>query len=281
MDVETGQSEELNTEASGQVDENGELTEEGNANAGTESEHEGENGEQGQTQSKSRSAKARLRRKLQESEAEKARTADENRKLAEKLHALEQKVEGVLNPPKPRPSRVDFDTEAEYEDAVWEWRNQGDLSNSSAETGESGEVERKTTTEQPTYQVADEVVDKWLERCDDAADRYEDFDDVVSGNPELPISIVMRDALMENDNGAEIAYYLGKNAKEAERIYNLSPVSQVRAIDKIAESFKSSKISNAPDPITPPKGNDNTAGVNPETLSPEEYVKWRRSQKRA
>ncbi len=223
---------------------------------------EADQGGQGnQQQSKQQSSKQRLRRKLRESDAEKAQLAEDNRKLAERLGTLEQQVDGVVNPPATRPNRVDFESEEEYEDAVHDWRNPKQAANEQQST--TSEQPAQTQTQQPgaqqqQTQVSAEVkkvVDDWHESCDDAAEKYEDFDEVVFKNNQLPISNIMRDALYECGQGGEVVYHLGKNPAEAERIAKLPLTGQVLAINELSKKFTST-TTNAPEPIDTLKSGD-------------------------
>ena len=278
----TGQSEELGNE----VDKNGELNADANANAGSEQGHEGEqNGDQGQ--SKTQNRKARLRRKLQESEIARQKLEEDNRNLHAKVDTLATQVEGVLNPPMQRPSRVNYESEEDYEDDLLKWSRQENKSQSSNDNGagkpaaEAAPAAAPASAPAPAGQprLPQETVDNWLDNCDNAADKYEDFDEVLN-NTSTPITPVMADTMMENDAGAEVAYHLGKNPAEAARIAKMSLVQQVNEIQQLASKFAPS-ISNAPDPIDPPKGgtDDNYEGEDPEKMSPKRYREWRRSQK--
>lgn len=68
---------------------------------------------------------------------------------------------------------------------------------------------------------------------DNASDRYEDFDDVVRGD-DIPFSPHVRDALLLVENPAEVAYRLGKNRSELERISKLHPLDQAREVNKLS-----------------------------------------------
>ncbi len=83
-------------------------------------------------------------------------------------------------------------------------------------------------------------VQKQYERLNDefdrASDKYEDFDDVVrEGN--APFTEAVRDALLLVENPAEVAYRLGKNRSELERISKLHPLDQVREVNKLSFSL--------------------------------------------
>ena len=63
----------------------------------------------------------------------------------------------------------------------------------------------------------DDVLNAYHEQEEDARSKYEDFEQVAY-NPNLKITTVMAQSIQASDNGAEIAYYLGANPREAERI---------------------------------------------------------------
>ena len=87
-----------------------------------------------------------------------------------------------------------------------------------------------------------------------ARDKYEDFEQVAY-NPKLPITDVMAQTIQASDNGPDIAYYLGINPKEADRISRLVPLLQAKEIGrleaKIASDPVTKQTSRAPAPISP------------------------------
>lgn len=94
---------------------------------------------------------------------------------------------------------------------------------------------------------------------DKASDKYEDFDDVVRGD-DVPFSGAIRDALLFIDNPAEVAYKLGKNRDELQRISRLHPLDQAREVNKLAFALmggNSGKSSSAPkaNPLNPARPN--------------------------
>jgi len=65
----------------------------------------------------------------------------------------------------------------------------------------------------------------------------------------------MAETIQNSDVGPDIAYYLGANAKEAERISQLSPFLQAKEIGRIEAKLGSEppakRTTSAPAPITP------------------------------
>jgi hypothetical protein len=87
-----------------------------------------------------------------------------------------------------------------------------------------------------------------------ARDKYEDFEQVAY-NPKLPITDVMAQTIQASDNGPDIAYYLGTNPKEADRISRLAPLLQAKEIGRLEAKMASEPVtkqtSRAPAPISP------------------------------
>lgn len=71
---------------------------------------------------------------------------------------------------------------------------------------------------------------------DRASDKYEDFDEVVRGD-DIPFTPHVRDALLLIENPADVAYKLGKNKSELERISKLHPLDQAREVNKLSFSL--------------------------------------------
>lgn len=100
-------------------------------------------------------------------------------------------------------------------------------------------------------QMQARLMEGWEEKAARADSKYEDFEEVVGDiKPNSPWAA----AMMEAENAEDIAYYLGKNLKEAQRIASLPPVSQIREIGKLEAKFlaeppKPKTASKAPAPV--------------------------------
>ena len=124
------------------------------------------------------------------------------------------------------------------------------------------EAKQRTEAQKNAHQA---LVSEWEKKVDRATDKYEDFADIVG---ELTPNSAFVAAIMEADNGEDIAYHLGKNPKEAERIAKLPPLTQIREIGKLeakllAEPVKPKTPSKAPAPITPVTGTAPVATTEP------------------
>lgn len=99
-----------------------------------------------------------------------------------------------------------------------------------------------------------EILESYHEKEEEARDKYDDFEQVAY-NPNIRITTVMAQTIQASDTGPDVAYYLGSNPKEADRISRLTPILQAKEIGRIEAKLASDppvkKTSNAPAPITP------------------------------
>ena len=126
------------------------------------------------------------------------------------------------------------------------------------------------------------IEDSYAEREEEVRNKYDDFEQVAY-NPNLRVTDVMAETIKSSDIGPDLAYWLGSNPKEADRISRLSPLLQAREIGKIeakitAEPFQK-KTSSAPDPIRPvtaratnPGVTDTTDPRSTQTMSASEWI---------
>jgi hypothetical protein len=98
------------------------------------------------------------------------------------------------------------------------------------------------------------VLESYQEREEAARDKYDDFQQVAY-NPNLPITNVMAETIQSSDIGPELAYYLGSNPKEADRISRMTPLSQAKEIGRIEAKLAADppvkRTTSAPAPISP------------------------------
>lgn len=166
-----------------------------------------------------------------------------------------------------RPAQDQFQTFDAYMEALTDWKVdqkiQG-VGRKASEQREAAEAQRQ----------AEEVRSKLAP----AAEKYEDFEDVVLRD-DLPITRDMAEAILElGSAGHDVAYHLGTHPKEAARIAGLGRIAQIKEIDKIAATLnKPPEPTKAPAPIVPNAG---TASVEKrlEDADYDEFVKIRRKQ---
>ena len=117
------------------------------------------------------------------------------------------------------------------------------------------------------------IQDEYLENVSDAADKYDDYDDVVASKAEK-FTPDMQLAAQFVSNPGDVIYALAKNSKELDRISRLPKYQQMRAMVKFAEDFhakkQARKVSKAPKPVTPTRGTGKPRGNDPSRMSYQE-----------
>ena len=179
----------------------------------------------------------------------------------------EQRLKATVNPaatvPAEPPRQEQFESTEAYADALAERK--------AAELLARRDAER--------YQA--EVLESYHEREEEARNKYDDFEQVAY-NPRLPVSDVMAQTIQASEIGPDIAYFLGSNPKEADRISRLSPFLQAKEIGKIeaklADNPPVKKSSSAPAPISPVAPRGGTARVidttDPRSVSQMSTSEW-------
>ena len=98
------------------------------------------------------------------------------------------------------------------------------------------------------------IEDAYHEREEEARAKYDDFEQVAY-NPQLRVTDVMAETIRASEMGPDLAYWLGTNPKEADRISRLSPLLQAREIGKIEAKLGTNPFvkptTSAPAPISP------------------------------
>ena len=111
-----------------------------------------------------------------------------------------------------------------------------------------------------------EINDAYHDREEEARAKYDDFEQVAY-NPQLRVTDVMAETIKASDMGPDLAYWLGTNPKEADRISRLAPLLQAREIGKIEAKLGSNPLvkptTSAPAPISPVTAR--TSGARPTT----------------
>lgn len=149
----------------------------------------------------------------------------------------------------------------------------------------------KLVAERDSQRQMSEVLGAYHDREEEARGKYDDFEQVAY-NPSLRITDIMAQTIQSSDVGPDVAYYLGTNPKEADRISRLSPLVQAREIGKIEAKLASDppvakKTSSAPAPIAPvtPRSvgtpaYDTTDPRSIKTMSTSEWINAERARER-
>ena len=115
------------------------------------------------------------------------------------------------------------------------------------------EITEKQRTAEQTKQ-REKLVSSWEEKAEKARGKFDDFDEVVG---ELQPTNRLVAAIMKSE--PDVAHYLGKHPKEAEKIAALDEVDQILAIGRLeakllSEPVKPKALSKAPEPVKPLSG---------------------------
>ena len=199
-----------------------------------------------------RAAEERARRELLESE----------------LERLRPKPEGTADHGAPRPDQ--FDDVEKYAAAREKWAVQKHTEQQTAAQSQAKAKEFKATVERA-----------WESRIEVGSERYDDWDEVVGQvTPNNPATVAMAQA----KNGEDIAYHLGKNLKEAQRIFSLPPFEQIFEIAQLSAQLaakppKAPPASKAPEPITPLSATKSSASDEiKDGMNMEQFIKIRNKQ---
>jgi hypothetical protein len=173
------------------------------------------------------------------------------RKLGEadaRAAALQKELETFKAPKAPQegaPKLEQFDDIEKYAEAKAEFAKKQVL--------KDYEAKQRTTAQQAQQK---QLVSAWEEKVTAAESKYDDFEEVVGEiQPTHPLTV----AIMREENGADVAYYLAKNQKEALRLAGMQPIDQILAIGKLAAKLTleppvAKQPSKAPPPIAPVSG---------------------------
>lgn len=133
--------------------------------------------------------------------------------------------------------------------------------------------------ERQARQEAEKRSESFLAKAEKAAERYADFQAVVS-NPSLPVNEAMAEFIAESDQGAEVAYFLGKNPGKAYEISQLSPIRAARELAKIEADLASrpARVSRTPEPISP-VGNRGRASSSSLPSDDDDIETWMRKER--
>lgn len=124
-----------------------------------------------------------------------------------------------------------------------------------------------------------QVIEQYQDREEEARTKYDDFEQVAY-NPAIRITDAMAQTIQASETGPDVAYYLGKNPKESERISKMPPLLQAREIGKIEARLTMQppkKTSAAPAPIKPIGGKQGGT-KSPADMSDDEYRRWRQTR---
>lgn len=128
--------------------------------------------------------------------------------LPARLASLEQEVARLRGPAPPDFNQIIDPNEEIAERAAWKIQQR---------QAEAAEDRLQYERQRVAQEQAKGLAAAWDEAREDARTRLPDFDDVVTAK--TPIHQRAAAFIVESDKGADVAYYLGKNPKEAQALY--------------------------------------------------------------
>ncbi len=180
-----------------------------------------------------------------------------------------------------KPSANDFETHAEFVEALTDWK---------LEQRES--AAKRQANQSQLENAHKEVLKGHAERLKSFIGKTPDFEDALDNLDGLRVSAAVEEIVITSDNGPELMYELSKDRAEFERINSLSPLAAARALGRLESRIsaqasedpkpETKKLTKAPKPIEPVgagKGSVRKSITDPD-LSFNDYVRLRREQKR-
>lgn len=142
------------------------------------------------------------------------------------------------------------------------------------------EEEKKRTDEQNAAHFR-QLQESYRSRVEKAKEKHPDYSEIAE-SPDVQVSPAMASAITYSDDGPEIAYFLGKNPAEAERISKLLPQLQLVELGKISQRLQAPPASTKPVSAAPAPGKpikaSSEASKSGDEESMEEYASRRKKQ---
>ena len=257
-----------------------EMPEEAEATEGEED--DAENDEASEERPKKKGGFKRRIDKLNARNAEKDREIQYLREQLAKQNPGEKQPEQKAAPQtgsEGKPSPDDFETHADYVEALTDWKlDQKDK----AKEAKSKEEQAKAAS-QKAFESHSDRVRNFAEKHDDFFEVIEDCDVI------MPVGV--QQAIVESDLGPELMYELAKQPELAEKISRLGHIAALREIGKLEsrieaksasakEEIKEVKKSKAPTPITPVGSKAKVAAKSYDEMDYEEYRAARAEEER-
>lgn len=244
--------------------------------------------------------KSGFQKRIDKLTREKYETKQQLDAVLERLEKLEQgKVQvaepeqvEVKEPASGKPEKPDpknFDDWDKYEAAkddyyekLAEWKAEQKL----VERDNKRKEEEVRTAQE---QQASEALNAFAERIEEAAEKYDDWDEVsdtMKNEPELPV--VVTNAIIDTENGPDVMYYLATHKDVRKKLYTMSDERAAVEIGRISaileqpevEEEEKRPIKELPAPIRPLRGSSTKSTVPIDELPYQEYAKIRAKQEK-
>lgn len=220
--------------------------------------------------------------------AVKRREAEAKADAAERrAQELEAEVAALRTGAKPmeagaKPLRSQFTSDDEYIESLSDWKAKEAIAKRELE-----QAQARAEAEQA------EVASQWSKRQEKVMKTLSDYADVI-GKSEIAVPFHVHQAILESDQGPQIAYFLALHPEEAKRIAQLKPLAAVKRIASLerdlaeidaednkpepAKDTPKPQRSKAPEPIEPVKSAPSASGASSSDY--EEYKRRRQAEMR-
>lgn len=177
-----------------------------------------------------------------------------------------------------KPQAGDFDTHAAYVEALTDWKF------AEAKKADKAEAEKnKVVTERQ------QLVNTYKDKENAFVEKTKDYREVLADADDVQLPMHLSEAILQADNGPQLAYELAKNRTELERISKLPPLAAVRELGKFEAKLtslgstetKEQKTTKAPKPLDPVggKGAKVEKDLSDPNISQKEYERIRAKQR--
>lgn len=195
----------------------------------------------------------------------------------EQLNYFRQRETGQREQPAPHetePTIDKFDNIEHYVAAKAQWIARQEV----AQAFQANQRQAQQFTEAQQHA---QLREQWAARLQAATAEMPDFEDVVA-TADVPMSRVMEQAILESEVGPKMAYWLAQHPQEAVAISRLPPSKAFTQLGRIEERLLAGKpavpkVTSAPPPVQPVSTRASVS-KNPDEMSTEEWMKWRRGQ---
>lgn len=176
-----------------------------------------------------------------------------------------------------KPARDAFASDADYFEALADWKAEQKVS----EFRKQQQAEALNKAEQTQTATRFEL---YQERVSTALDAMPDYHEVVGGS-DVPAEAHVLEAILDSEQGPQLAYHLAKHPDVAQRLNEMTPVQAAREIGRLEAQLAQPKTetppprrtTNAPPPINPVRGSNGQFTKSPDQMTDAE---WYASQRK-
>lgn len=229
--------------------------------------------EQAEAEDKTKSAERRERRKaaqeaLRTSEAEANARANDAQSKIDRMRQAAQQLK--------KPTHDQYADYEDYQAALAAHHGLIATDSRDLQRLEDEAAQNAQQLKNISQQKQQEAAQNWASQVEEASAKYPDFQKVALSES-VPITPEIARFIADSDNGADIAYEMGKNHALATAMHGLSEVELARAFGRLEAQLSAPKpktTSTAPAPINPVRGKA-TASKDPASMSAAEFKAWR------